>query len=154
VQSAVDEPSSARPHFEPVLEEVEQVTYQREVVETVEPAPGHVHATTTEVETYRPSPLDMLRRWIIFVFGLIQLLIVLRIVFLLFAAREGNAIVSFIYSVSEIFVAPFRGIFGIRDVQAGASELDIGAIVALVGWFVIELIVLALVRVFRPSARA
>jgi YGGT family len=147
-------PSSARPHFEPVLEEVAQVTYQREVVETVDPAPGHVHATTTEVSSYRPSPLGVLRRWIIFVFGLIQLLIVVRIIFLLLAAREGNSIVSFIYSASEIFVAPFRGILRIDEVQAGATALDIGAIVALVGWFIIELIVLALVRVFRPSATA
>ena len=129
------------------------MTYQREVVETVDPAPGHVQATTTEVRSYSPSPLSVVRRWIIFVFGLIQLLIVLRIVLLLLAAREGNDIVSAIYGLSEIFVAPFRGILGINEVQRGATELDVGAIVALIGWFIIELIVLAAVRIFRPSAR-
>lgn len=143
-------------------EEGKRVTYQREVVETVEPVPGHVQATTpghvqattTEVSTYRSSPMDTLKRLVIFVFGLIQLLIVLRIVFLLVAAREGNAIVSFIYDASEIFVAPFRGILRIDEVQAGATALDFGAIVALVAWFIIELIVLALLRIFRPSATA
>ncbi len=130
------------------------MTYQREVVETVEPAPGHVHATSTEVRTYRPSALGVLSRWIVFIFGLIQLLITLRIVFLLLAAREGNSIVSAVYGLSEIFVAPFRGILRIDEVQAGATALDFGAIVALVGWFVIELIILAVVRIFRPSATA
>ena len=129
------------------------MTYQREVVETVDPAPGHVHATSTEVHSYSPSPLSVVRRWIIFVFGLIQVLIVLRIVLLLLAARQGNDIVSSIYGLSEIFVAPFRGILRIDEVQAGATALDIGAIVALIGWTIIELLVLALVRIFRPPAR-
>jgi hypothetical protein len=45
---------------------------------------------------------------------------VLRIVLLLVAAREGNDIVAFIYTLSDIFVAPFRGILGINEVAAGA----------------------------------
>jgi uncharacterized protein YggT (Ycf19 family) len=95
--------------------------------------------------------MGVMTRLIVFLFGLIELLIGLRIILLLFAARESNAIVSGIYSISEIFVAPFRGIFGIRDLEAGAATLDVGAIVALVAWVVIELVVLGLVRVFRPA---
>jgi hypothetical protein len=91
---------------------------------------------------------------IVFLFGLVQLLIGLRIVLLLLAAREGNDLVAFIYNVSEVFVAPFRGILRIDEVQAGATALDVGAIVALIGWFIIELIVLALVRLFKPAAAA
>jgi uncharacterized protein YggT (Ycf19 family) len=113
------------------------------------PAPAVVHE-----RVYEPSPSRIVERWIVFVFGLIQLVIGLRIVLLLFAARESNDIVRFIYNVSEIFVAPFRGILRIDEVQSGATALDVGAIVALVGWFVIELIVLALVRVFRPRRTA
>lgn len=121
-----------------------------EVTEPVDPyAAGRVVERRVE---YRPDPLDVVRRWIVFVFGLIELLIVLRIVLLLVAARQSNDLVAGIYNISEIFVAPFRGILRIDEVQAGATALDIGAIVALVGWFVIELIVLALVRVFRPRA--
>jgi hypothetical protein len=115
---------------------------------------GVEHVEHTEVRTYRESPLSTLSRWIVFLFGLVQLLIGLRIVLLLLAAREGNDLVAFIYNVSEVFVAPFRGILRIDEVQAGATALDVGAIVALIGWFIIELIVLALVRLFRPSAAA
>jgi uncharacterized protein YggT (Ycf19 family) len=109
----------------------------------------HVHERDVS-----PSPLGVLTRLIVFLFGLIELLIALRIILLLFAARGSNDLVAAIYNISEIFVAPFRGILRIEEVQAGATALDIGAIVALIGWVVLELIVLALVRVFRPTATA
>jgi hypothetical protein len=38
--------------------------------------------------------------------------------------------------------------------QAGAAAFDVAALVALIGWIIIELLVLALVRVFRPAATA
>jgi hypothetical protein len=34
------------------------------------------------------------------------------------------------------------------------SALDFGALVAIVGWFILELIVVAVVRMFRPVATA
>ena len=108
-----------------------------------------VHEETHETVSYRSSTASMLERGVIFVFGLIQLVILLRIVLLLFAAREGNAIVSFIYDVSDLFVAPFRGILAMNQVGAGETALDVAAIVALVGWTIIELVVLAAVRLVR-----
>ena len=117
----------------------------------VEPAAAHHE---TRVTRYAPSPLATVERFIIFVFSLIQAVIVLRIVLLLLAAREGNDVVQFVYSVSEVFVAPFRGILRIDEVQAGIAAFDFGAVVALVFWVIIELIVIAALRVFRPSATA
>ena len=129
------------------------MTYQTdvEVTDRVDPYVGE-RVTRRTVRT--GSPLGTIERLIVFIFGLIELLIVLRIVFQLFAARESNDLVAAIYNISEVFVAPFRGIFRIDEVQAGATALDVGAIVALFGWIVIELIVLGLVRVFRPTATA
>jgi len=137
------------------------MTYQTEtdVVQPVQPVvrsgPAYVTAAT-EVRrtTYRPSPLATLERLIVFIFTVIELLIVARIVLLLVSARESNGIVQFVYNVSDIFVAPFRGILGINEVQSGAAALDIAAIVALIGWVIVELVVIALVRVFRPAATA
>lgn len=128
------------------------MTYRE--TEVVQPAPVAPAATVQREVTYRPNPLRTVERLVVFLFGLIQLLIVLRIVLLLVAARQGNDLVATIYNVSEIFVAPFRGILRIEEVQAGATALDVGAIVALIAWFIIELIVLALLRVFRPSQTA
>lgn len=118
----------------------------------VAPVAPAYHATT--VTRYAPSPLATVERFVIFIFGLIEAVILLRIVLLLLAAREGNDVVQFVYGVSEIFVAPFRGILRIVEVQAGVAALDVGAIVALVFWVIIELIVIAALRVFRPSATA
>jgi hypothetical protein len=131
------------------------MTYRSET-DYVAPADPYVagHATEVRRVSYTPSPLATLERLIVFIFTLIELLIAGRIVLLLLAARESNGIVQFVYNVSDIFVAPFRGILGINEVQAGSSALDVAALVALVGWIIIELIVIALVRVFRPAATA
>jgi len=137
------------------------MTYRSEtdVVQPVDPAyvpadPALVRTHSTRRVTYTPSPLATIERLVVFIFSVIELLIVARIVLLLVAARESNAIVQFIYNVTDIFVAPFRGILGINEVQAGASALDVAAIVALIGWIIIELIVIALIRVFRPATTA
>lgn len=131
------------------------MTYQTQT-DYVDPATGYVQGQSTEVRRvrYSPSAGSVIERLIIFIFGLIELLIVARIVLLLVSARESNSIVSFIYNVSDVFVAPFRGILGINEVQAGAAAFDVAALVALIGWLIIELIVLGLVRVFRPAATA
>jgi len=127
------------------------VSYRTTETETeyVEPATTHVRE-----RTYRTNPMATVERVIALVFGLILLLIGLRIVLLLVAAREGNDIVAFIYNTSEVFVAPFRGILGIEAVQAGQTALDMGAIVALIGWLIIGLIIIAVLRLFRPATAA
>jgi hypothetical protein len=96
-----------------------------------------------------PSGGEMLRRLVVLIFGIIQILIALRIVLLLLDAREGNDIVTFILNASQLFVAPFIGIFNQDALQAGGSVLDIAAVAALVGWTVLEAIVLWAVNLFR-----
>ena len=63
-------------------------------------APAYV-ATT-------PGPLYYARRVVSLLFAVLAVLIGLRILLLLFVANPGNAIVDFIYSVTEPFVAPFH----------------------------------------------
>ncbi len=48
-----------------------------------------------------------------------------------------------------MFVAPFEGILRTDSLNAAGSVLDLAAIMALVGWTVIELIVLGAVGIFR-----
>src|ERR1039458_1962661 len=84
------------------------------VVSTVQPDPTGLGptATTQSIETRRatstPSGSELARRLIVLIFGLIQLVIGLRIVLLLLDARTGNDIVSTILNISQVFVAPFR----------------------------------------------
>jgi YggT family protein len=92
------------------------------------------------------SPLDTIRRLVWLLFGILQALIVLRIVLLLLNANEGNDIVSFIVSVTDPFVEPFRGMFRLDQVNgASGSVLDVAAIIALVAWTLIEALVLGIV---------
>jgi hypothetical protein len=92
---------------------------------------------------------QLVRRIAILVFGLIQIVIGLRIVLLLLDARTGNALVSGILDVSKIFVAPFEGILNTNALASGGSVLDVSAIVAFIGWSILELIILWAVGIFR-----
>ena len=106
-------------------------------------------STVVERSEVEPSGGEMLRRGVVLVFGLIQTLISLRIVLLLLNAREGNDLVAFILNLSQVFVAPFIGIFNRDSLHASGSELDIAAIAALVGWTILEMIVLWAVNLVR-----
>ena len=95
---------------------------------------------------YGPSPFALVRRIVWLLFGILQTLLVIRIVLLLLGANEGNDIVSFILGVTDPFVAPFRGMFQLDSVSgASGSVLDIAALVALVAWTLIEALVLAVI---------
>ena len=96
-----------------------------------------------------PSGGELIRRVVVLIFGIIQVFIGLRIVLLLLNAREGNDLVAFILSVSQVFVTPFIGIFRVDALHSSGSILDIAAIAALVGWTILEAIVLWAVNVMR-----
>jgi hypothetical protein len=99
--------------------------------------------------TSRPTGSAIASRVVILLFGIIQVLILLRIVFLLMDAREGNDLVSWILNTSQIFVAPFEGMLNTNALHSGGSVLDIAAILALIGWTLLEALILAAVGVFR-----
>jgi hypothetical protein len=130
------------------------MTYERQVVTRTDADPA-VPATSVQTNqvvertTVSPSGGEMLRRVVVLIFGIIQAFIVLRIVLLLLNAREGNDLVAFILNVSQIFVAPFIGIFNQDALASGGSVLDIAAIAALVGWTILEWIVIWGTNVLR-----
>jgi hypothetical protein len=103
----------------------------------------------TEQTTMVPGRPELGRRITVLVFGLIQLLIGVRIVLLILDAREGNALVSGILNLSQLFVAPFEGILRSDALHSGGSTFDIAAVVAIVGWTVLEFVVIKALAVFR-----
>lgn len=96
-----------------------------------------------------PGRPEMTRRIVVLLFGLIQVVIGARIVLLLLDARETNGLVSAILNISQVFVAPFEGILRTDSLHSAGAVLDITAIVAFVGWTIVELIVLWAVGIFR-----
>ena len=108
-----------------------------------------VHTESRHTTSSSPGGSELIRRIVILVFGLIQIVIGLRIILLLLDAREGNALVSGILDVSQLFVAPFEGILRTDALTREGSVLDVAAIVAFVGWTILEVIVLWAVGIFR-----
>jgi hypothetical protein len=102
----------------------------------------------TSTTTASPGRPELGRRITVLVFGLIQLLIGARFVLLLLDAREGNGLVSGILNLSQLFVGPFEGILRTDAMHAGGSTLDVAAIVALVGWSILEFVVIKALAVF------
>lgn len=116
------------------------------------PAPA-VHETvrtdSSRITRSGPGASEQIRRIVVLVFGLIQIVIGARFVLLLLDAREANGLVSGILNFSQLFVGPFEGILRTDYLRADGSVLDITAIVAFVGWTIIEVIVLWVIGIFR-----
>ena len=108
-----------------------------------------VSTESRRITTAGPSGPEMGRRIVVLVFGLIQLLIGARIVLLLLDAREANGLVSGILSFSQLFVGPFEGILRTDALHAAGSILDVTAIVAIVGWTILELVIIWALGIFR-----
>jgi hypothetical protein len=127
------------------------MTYQRRVVRQEDATPTYpvtneVVDTTTVAS---PSGGEIGRRIVVLVFGIIQLVIVLRILLLLLDAREANDLVRFILDLSQVFVAPFIGILRVDALNSAGSIFDVAAVVALVGWTVLEVVFLWIANLFR-----
>jgi hypothetical protein len=119
-----------------------------------ETVPAAVRQETVRTDSRRiarsaPGGSEMTRRIVVLLFGLIQIVIGLRIVLLVLDARTGNALVSGILNVSQVFVGPFEGILKTNALSSGGSTLDVAAVVAFVGWTILELIVIWAVGIFR-----
>ena len=72
----------------------------------------------------RPSNNETTRRVVVLVFGLIQIVIGLRIVLLALDARAGNLLVSIINNLGGVLIAPFEGILRTNALASGGSVLD------------------------------
>lgn len=121
------------------------------------PAPTASSTIRTTDAAYvpaRPEPVVTAARVVTFLFGILQALLILRIVLLLLVANPGNDVVAMILNVTDPFVEPFRGMFALDRVGSGAGSIfDVAAVVALIGWTLVEALILALLRIFarRPG---
>lgn len=95
--------------------------------ETTEPKNTN---SNTAVTTDSKVPGNVLAKRIVhYVGGFIITLLALRFILALFGAAEGNAFVDLVYSLSDVFVWPFYGIFG--EPTRGSSEFETSTLVAI-----------------------
>jgi hypothetical protein len=97
-----------------------------------------------QVHTEARSPIEVvLARVVYYVFGVIEVVIAARFVLMIFGANPNAGFVSFIYSLSGLFMAPFNTVF--KTQTAGGATFEWSALVAmavyaLVGWGIVKLI--------------
>ena len=121
--------------------------YERQTVRETSTSPvAHRVAEARTIERVRSGPTggEVVRRAVALLFGVLQALLILRIVLLLLIANRSNEIVAAILNVTNPFVEPFRGMFALDRVATQPGiVLDIAAIVALIAWTLIEALVIA-----------
>lgn len=128
-----------------VRESTTEPVAPRDPAVTTTPYAGERVRTTETSIRKGPSGGEVIRRFVILLFGILQGLLILRIILLLLIANTGNDVVSLILGITDPFVEPFRGMFSLDRVTADSgSMLDIAAIVALIGWTLVEALVIAL----------
>ncbi|MDH4142513.1 MAG: YggT family protein [Chloroflexota bacterium] len=165
VEAALEPDAAPEPEASTPVETVPPLTAAPTATETVAaPAQSQAAAAPEPVPVPaqpaprpargRPTLLTTFTRLVTFLFGVLQALLILRIVLLLLVANEENDIVSTILSITAPFVDPFRDMFQLDTVTGDqGSVLDIAAIVALIGWTLLEGLIVSLLRVFdRRSA--
>jgi uncharacterized protein YggT (Ycf19 family) len=132
--------------------EQQRTTISRDAGEATPPLGEQIGQNEQIVEqrattVYRPSGSTLAARVVVVVFGIIQALLVVRIVLLALDARRGNDLVAAILSASQPLVGPFEGMFRSDAVSPAGSFIDIAAITALVALTIVEIVILAIVRV-------
>jgi uncharacterized protein YggT (Ycf19 family) len=119
------------------------------------PAPPTTVRTTDTYVAPGPGGATLAARIVTFAFGILQVLLILRIILLLLVANPGNDIVSFVFNITQPFVEPFINMFSLNRVAADqGSVLDISAIVALIAWTLVEALILAAIRIFSRRSTA
>ncbi len=114
-----------------------RVIDDRDVVETRSTAPVASGAWTAANIVY-------------LLFGVLEALLAFRFIFRLLGANPASGFVSFIYNLSEPFVAPFYGIFGQPTFQGNQTTavFDTATLVALLvygllAWVIVRLLTAA-----------
>ncbi|HEY2515877.1 MAG TPA: YggT family protein [Polyangiaceae bacterium] len=80
-----------------------------------------------------------------FLFGILYLILGIRLLLVLFDARQGAGFVRFINQITEPFYAPFRGIVANGSIEAHPIAWPL--VVAIVAYAVLHAIIRALLRV-------
>lgn len=92
-----------------------------------------------------------IRRIVVLAFAVIQLVLVARILLDLGVVPGGGRLGELIVTYSDVLAAPVKrvgGIFGGLFGTFGGSGLNVGMLVALAGWSVVEGLVMRVVRKF------
>lgn len=85
-----------------------------------------------------------------FVLAVLEVILLLRFIFRLLGANQDNGFITFLYSLSLVFVGAFNGIF--NDQKLGHSVFEVSTIVAMIVYALIAWGIVSLGRLlFAPQ---
>jgi hypothetical protein len=90
-----------------------------------------------------------LSRIVMFVFGLIEALILVRFVLLMFGANIQAGFVQWVYQTSGYFMSPFNAMFGTQVVDGAIIEWN--ALVAIFVYAIIAWLIVTAIGALLPS---
>jgi uncharacterized membrane protein len=113
---------------------------------------SEVQTTQKEPERERRIATFKATQLVWLLFGILEVMIALRIVLMLMGANAASPIAVFIYGFTGFFLYPFTGLVG--TLTAGSSVLELSTLIALVvyaliGWGLERLV---WVIFYRPAA--
>lgn len=89
------------------------------------------------------------RRVVYYILGILEVLLAFRLILKLLGANPNSLFVSFIYSISKVFLVPFNAIFRSAAAQGIETKavLEPGTIIAmivyaLIAWGIVKLIII------------
>ena len=93
------------------------------------------------------------RKIVYYILGVLEVLFAFRLVFKLLGANPESPFVSFIYTVSQTFLAPFSGIFRsavTKGIEA-QSVLEPTTIIAMIVYAVVAWGIVKIIEISKPS---
>jgi len=98
----------------------------------------------TEESTKNPDNNFIARRVVYYILGVIEVLLVFRFLFKLLGANPNSGFVSFIYSVTQVFLTPFNAIFRTTTTPGYGTIVELNTITAmivyaLIAWGIVKL---------------
>lgn len=112
----------------------------------VDPAGNRIDRREEVFEDKNQSRAN-LRYWlstvIYFILGVIEVIMLLRLIFRFLGANESNGFITFLYSLSHVFVGAFNGIFNDQSIGTNGvfevSTIIAMLVCALIGWGLVSL---------------
>ncbi len=116
---------------------------------------GPKESVTTETKR-QASSYQTIQYLIYFMFGLLDILLVSRLILKLTGANPGSAFVGLIYGLTGIFILPFQGIFhqGYTQGVETTAVLEPSTIVALIAYTVIAWGIVMLLKILSGERKS
>ena len=107
----------------------------------------------TEREVERGRTLARVSQVVDYIFYVIYGLLAIRLILALLAARRSAGFTQFIYSITDPFYAPFRGIVA-EPTAEGGYKLALSVVIAIIVYALVHLGINGLLRLFAQRKTA